>query len=150
MLILSLPVFFYQLLITTPFIDPWFITLFSSLILHSLKISGLIFLNWLLEPLLLPSCLVPVGQDRHPRQEHKDKSTNHSVNHYINGSYLDKKLPISKVDKGSNVHPCGDTVETAQVWILVPTLPLANMAMSCNIQVCKIQGRQKGAHQGLL
>lgn len=132
---LSLPIFLYQLPIPMLFIDSWFVTSIPSLILHSLGISDLIFQSWPSESLPISSCIILVGQDRHPRRDHKDESTDDIVKPYVNVSYLDKKLPISKVEDKSNVyhvHPCRDTVEKALPWILVPTLQLANMAMSYN------------------
>lgn len=47
-------------------------------------------------------------------------------------SSLDKKLAISKVEKGSNVHhvhPHTDTVGLALAWILAPKLQMPNLAM---------------------
>lgn len=141
------------------FIDSWLITFFPNLILHSLGISDLIFLKWASESLTIFSCIVLVGQDRHPRWDHNDESRDDIVKPYVNVSYLNKRLPISKGEKRNKVHlihPWRETVEKALAWILVPILQTANMAMSCcllllNFQVCKIRGeRKEGLHQDIL
>lgn len=141
------------------FIDSWFIPFFPNLILHSLGISDLIFLNWASEFLTIFSYIVLVSQDRHPRWDHNDESTDDIVKLYVNVSYLDKRLPIFKGEKGNKVHciyPWRETVEKALAWILVPTLQTANMAMSCflllpKFQFCKIRGeRKEGLHQDIL
>lgn len=113
--------------------------------MHSLNLSDLTFLNWSSESLLISSCIVPVAWDRYPRWHHSDESTEDSVRSYVNDSYLDTKLPISKVEKGSNVRLCKDTERDSLAWILSKhcnwlTWPCPVTGWYLNVQICKIRG----------